>query len=105
LPRSDGGNRRLHSLLVVVRQENDLPDAGTDGEASKVAQPKTSASLAACELAIGAGRLKALRNAHGGAREAGGPGSAARIAKHHAMRALTGSGVQKQPLNGNDALR
>jgi hypothetical protein len=50
LPRSHGA-RRLHSLLVVVRQENDLPNAGTDGEASKVAQAKTSAGLAPSELA------------------------------------------------------
>jgi hypothetical protein len=37
--------------LVVVRQENDLPNAGTDGEASKVAQAKAGAGLAPSELA------------------------------------------------------
>jgi hypothetical protein len=94
LPRRDGSACRLHSLLIVVRQEDHLPDAGTNGEASKVAQAKAGASLAACELAIGAGCLKALRNPHGVAREAGGPGSATRIAQHHAMRALAGYRVQ-----------
>jgi hypothetical protein len=37
--------------MVVVRQEDDLPDAGTDGEASKVAQAKAGAGLAPSELA------------------------------------------------------
>jgi hypothetical protein len=37
--------------VVVVGQEDDLPNAGTNGEASKVAQAKAGAGLAPSELA------------------------------------------------------
>ena len=91
-------------FIIVVGQENERARTQNRLEACEIADAKAGASLLAGQLPIGAGAFKALGNPHDPAVKASRPGAPARIPQHHAMRADGGFGIEKQALDGDEAL-
>ena len=91
-------------FIIVVGQENERARTEDRFEAREIADAKAGASLLAGQLPIGAGAFKALGNPHHPAVKASRPGAPARIPQHHAMRADGGFGIEKQALDGDEAL-
>ena len=89
---------------IIVREQGYTIDAGRYGKATKIAHSEAGAGFLTGQLPISAGAFKALGNPHDPAIKASRPCAAARVAKHHAMRADGGFGIEKQALNGDEPL-
>jgi hypothetical protein len=95
--------RCLHAFAVIVGQQDDLLDAIANGEAAEVSDAKAGARFATRDLAVGAGRFKALGNPHGAACEGGG-----QVRRANCRASCDGCaaryGIEEQALDRNQAL-
>ena len=89
---------------IIVWQQGYTIDAGRYGEATEIAHSEAGAGFLTGQLPIGAGAFKALGDPHDPAIKVSRPCAAARVAKHHAMCADCGFGIEEQALNGDETL-
>ena len=89
---------------IIVWQQGYTIDAGRYGKATEIAHSEAGPGLLTGQLPIGAGAFKALGDPHDPAIKVSRPCAAARVAKHHAMCADGGFGIEEQALNGDETL-